>query len=283
MSTSVVQHGTVSKSISVITDCPEAKNIRLRFNVEIYQPIIAYPTPRFHLNTIEGEAVAERILLHRADGEELVIRRTAVDRPDISAQVEKADSDAPKVKDTTRAETPWGSRADVPPPSAVRGDMWLELAAEASTPAGTYKGIVKVATSHPDVPELHIPYTLRVRPYIESRPNTVRFWTSLSPTSEGRSGIVTLTHLGGQEFKVIGVEVSHPELISAAANSQEASVRQLVRTKLAADLDGKKLGTSVQGWIRIQTDDVRKPLVDVPVIIATSKALSRRPVRPAAE
>jgi hypothetical protein len=278
LSTTVIQEGRISKTISVVTDSPEFRNIQLRFTADIYRPISAKPSFRFFLNTVEGEEVSQRILLHRADGKSLIVRRTAVDRPEIAVTTEVATGKNDAEKAPKQTESPWGSRADIPPPTAAAGDVWLELAAAGSTPPGNYRGIVKVATDHPDVPELHIPYTLRVRPYIEAKPDTVRFWTAPTPSSGGRSTILTLSHLGGREFTVTGVEVSHPELFSAAANSAEASVRQLVRTALAADLDREKLGTTVQGWIRIQTDDPGKPVVEVPVIIATKKVLSRRPV-----
>ncbi len=165
-----------------------------------------------------------------------------MDIPEITATAEAAKANKKSEAGAKKTESPFGTRSDIPPPDASPGDVWLELAAEGDVPPGTYRGIVKAATDHPEVPELHIPYSLRVRPYIEARPDTLRFWTAPTPTSDGRSSIMTLSNLVGHEFKVTGVEVSHPELFSAAANSQEASVRQLVRAALANELDREKLG-----------------------------------------
>ncbi len=78
MKTAVSQNGRVSKSVNVYTSEPGAKNLRLRFTVDVRMPIAATPSFRFVLNTIEGQDASQRILLRRTDGEPLEIRRTKV-------------------------------------------------------------------------------------------------------------------------------------------------------------------------------------------------------------
>ena len=99
MTTSIVQQGRVSKTIGVRTDSASSPNLQLRFSVEIHRPISAAPAFRFHLTTVEGTAVSERILLHRVDGQEFSVRRTKVDRTDLVATFEVATgkkNDTPK-------------------------------------------------------------------------------------------------------------------------------------------------------------------------------------------
>jgi hypothetical protein len=147
-----------------------------------------------------------------------------------------------------------------------------------SLAAGRYSDVVRVATNDPEAPEVQIPFTIRVRPLIEARPAVVRMWTAPTTRDPGRSSIVTLVHHGDRKFGVSSVAVSHPEVFTAAAYGDDIASQQSIRIGLIEGLDSAALGASLEGWIRITTDDPERPLIEVPVLVAPTRTLSRRPV-----
>jgi hypothetical protein len=152
------------------------------------------------------------------------------------------------------------------------------MVADHSLAAGRYSDAVRLATNHPEAAEIEIPFTIRVRPLIEPRPAVVRMWTSPTTSDPGRSAILTLQHHGGRSFIVRSVEVSHSEIFTAAAYGTEPSTQQSVRISLIDGLDADSLGASLEGWIRITTDDPERPVLEIPVLVAPNRTLSRRPV-----
>ena len=116
-----------------------------------------------------------------------------------------------------------------------------------------------------------IPYTIRVRPLIDARPVVVRMWTAPTTKDPGRSAIVTLTHYGDRKFSISGVEVSNPAIFTAAAYSGEPSTQQSIRAGLVEGLEAATLGASMEGWIRVTTDDPERPVIEVPVLVAPTQ------------
>ena len=95
----------------------------------------------------------------------------------------------------------------------------------------------------------------------------------------GRSSIVNLSRTKKGEFAITGVEVSHPEVFNAAAVSTAAASRQAVRVTVSEGLDRNQLVERIKGSIRIYTDDVELAVVEIPVIVAPTRALAvRRPL-----
>jgi len=279
MKTAASQNGRVSKTVSVFTDAAGAESLRLRFTVDIRMPIEALPSFRFVLNTIEGKDSNERILLRRTDGEALVIRKTLVPLAGVTVTAEPVDATPPEAVSVEEADpTPWGAATAPAAIAAETGEVWLEMAADATLAAGRYSDVVRLATNHPEAAEIQIPYTIRVRPLIETRPVVVRMWTAPTTKDPGRSAIVTLTHYGDRKFSITGVEVSNPAIFTAAAYSGEPSTQQSIRTGLVEGLEAATLGASMEGWIRVTTDDPERPVIEVPVLVAPTQPLSRRPV-----
>ena len=279
MKTVTSQSGRVSKSVTVTTDAPGAENLRLRFSVDVRRPIDGRPSLRLILNTIEGTGSSQRILLSRTDGEALAIReaRSPVDGVSVTVRpVEPAATQHPVQAEET--PTPWG--APTPPENRTEGkpgDVWLEMETTATLPAGRYSNTLRLATNDPEAPVLDVPFTIRVRPLIDTRPAVVRLWTGPPSTGEGRSVVATLQHTGGRSFKIMSIEVSHPEIITAQAYGSKAAVQQSVRIGLVDGLDAAVVGAGIEGWLRIATDDVERPLIEIPVLVAPTQALSRRP------
>lgn len=283
MSTGSTQSGRVSKSIGVFTDDAAARELRLRFAVELYMPVTVKPSPRLAITLVEGGTAGARLLLSRDDGQALEIVPPELGTVGLSVSVRTAAAEPGPPAKTAEAETPapWGqARRGSKGPEAGPGDVWLELSAAPVTAPGVYSGTLRVATNHPDAPELELPYTVRVRPMLEAHPEAVRLWATAPSNDPGRSLLLSLHHNGGRAFSIAGVEVSHPELFAAVLIPQQAEgTRQMLRVRLADGLERDSLGAGVRGWIRITTDDGEHPAVEVPVLVAPSRAASRRPVR----
>jgi hypothetical protein len=258
--TSPVQNGRVSKSITVGTDAADARSLRLRFTVDVYAPIVAKPRLRLTATGLEGEETRARVLLHRADGEPLEI-----------SSVETGNSAVrPHVDRVTKDERNSGTTAE-------ERDLWIEVVSSQDAAPGMLTGTVRAATNHPDVPELLVPFSIRIRSLIEAHPAGVRMWLPQAGGREGRSTIMTLKRNGNLEFTITAIEVSHPEIFTAAANSTTPAVRQAVRVNLVDDLSHDTLGATVEGWIVVRTDDPEKPMVEIPVIVSPKRSLARRP------
>jgi hypothetical protein len=257
------QSGKLSKSIYVETDAPDARSILLRFTVAIEQPIEARPRLKLVVTGTEGREASGGILLRRADGVRLEIYESAADRPGLSVSTEKVE-----------AEGTFGDQRAEP------GDVWLQLAAAAQQPVGVVSGTIRLQTNHPRMSELEVPYTLRVRPLMEVRPDVVRLWPETSLNMPGRFAIIGVSRVDGAEFSITAVESSLPEVFSAAAAPEPGSRYQRVRVDLADELAKEDFMGSLDGRLTIRTDDPDKPVLTVPVIVAPTRALTRRSPRP---
>jgi len=267
------QNGRLSKSISVTTDAPDARNLHLRFNVNVRAPVVARPAFRFNLTAVTGSTASTRVLLHRTDGKPLAIHDLTLDEPDLMVRarpVNAAGEPTPPPKDAAEM---WTELATVTPRfKGEAGDVWIDLAVKASAAPGTRSGTLRFKTNHPDAPEMRLPYLVRVRPVIEARPRTLRLWLPEEGSQQVRSAIVSLRRADGGELTITEVEVSDPEVFAAAADSTAASPRQVVRASIVKGVDASKMTDILHGWIRVKTDDAQQPVVEIPVTVA-----SRRP------
>jgi hypothetical protein len=259
MQTMPMKNGRISKSINVVTDAADARNISLRFTIDVETPIVVRPAFRFNFSTIEGEEGRTRVLLHRSDGNPLEILGVETGDLELAAHVEMV---------------AWsGSQKD---PDAVSGDAWIELVSNPAADVGRRSGSVRIATNHPDLPELVMPSSWQVRPLIEARPEIVRLWLPTEFRRVARSTLFSLRHAGGKTFTVIGLEVSHPEIFTAKANSTAAATRQAIRVSLLDDVTPDTLGSTFEGWVKIETDDPERPTIEVPVIVSPKRVPYRR-------
>ena len=257
------QSGKLSKSIHVQTDAPGARSILLRFTVAIEQPIEARPRLKLLVTATEGHEASGGILLRRSDRVRLEVYDSAVDRPGLFVSTQKVEAK--------------GSFGDL---RAEPGDVWLKLSAAADHPVGVVNGTIRLQTNHPKLSELEVPYTVRVRPLMEVRPDVVRLWPATSVNMPGRYAIIGISRVDGHGFSVTGVESSHPEVFSAAAAPEPGSGLQRVRVDLADELAKEQFMGSFDGRLTIRTDDPDKPVLSVPVIVAPTRALTRRSPRP---
>ena len=250
----------IAKSIAVRTDSPDRPNLNLRFSVDVRSPIIFKPNNRLVISTLEGQETRKRVLVRRADGEALEIHSADTRDPTLKAVAE------PVVRKERTNDY-----------EAAPGDVWLDLILPADAPIGSRTGKLYLETNDPLASSLVVPFALRVRPVIEHRPQGARLWTTPSRSGDGYSAFVNLTRTVSGTFKVTRVEVSHPELFSAAVVSPESAQRHSVRVVLSEDLGPGAIAATIEGWLEITTDDPKAPKLEVPVIVAKNRGDSRRP------
>jgi len=271
------QSRRISKAITVLTDSADQRSLTLRFTVEAYSPIVVRPGVRINLTTIQGAAGSTRILLHRADGKALTVTEVVAEHPQFHVRASPVTGGEDTPSKPADAAGLWEDLATRRRPiDAAPGDVWIEFAMQEALVPGSTAGELHLTTNHPEAPELNLPYMVRVRPLIEARPEAVRMWLSPNRTSEGRSAIVSLRHNRRGEFAVTDIEVSHPDIFVAAANSTGEGTRQAVRVALVDGLGAEGLAGSVEGWIKVATDDPERPMVEIPVIVSPTRALTRR-------
>jgi hypothetical protein len=87
---------------------------------------------------------------------------------------------------------------------------------------------------------------------------------------------VNLNRNGEGSFTITGIDVSHPEIFSAAVISAEPAGRQTVRVELAGGLGPEAISGTIEGWIEISTDDPIRAKLEVPVVVASSREGTRR-------
>jgi hypothetical protein len=258
--TSPLKSERISKSIAVRTDSESLPRVYLRFSLEVRAPIIFQPGNRLVISTVEGQEKKKRVLLRRTDGEAL--------------EILSAETGEQKLVVTTEPVVEKEMTNDY---EAAPGDVWLELALPADAPIGHRRGNLRLSTNDPVAKSFDLPLVMRVRPLIEHRPDGVRLWTTPSRTGDGYSGFVTLSKNGEGVFSITGIDVSHPEFLSAVVVSSEAAKRQTVRVELVEGLAPEDVSSTIEGWIEITTDDPIRSKVDVPVLVASSRESSRRP------
>jgi acetolactate synthase regulatory subunit len=262
--TTVVQHGKVSKSVTVHTDDPESEVIRLVINFEAVASIIATPRLRLHLHAVENQGGSARILLHRPDGERLEVKEAAQDSADFPVDLKVVG--VPVHEPTTIAG---GGRA-------MPGDVWLEATMAPHGESIRWTGRVTVETNHPNAPNLEVPLSVWVQPVFDVRPQRVNLWIPEKPT-DMRPVTVRVTHAARKPFAVTKMEVSHPELFSATALTASDRRFHTVRVQLNNLVDVSKIPGVVRGNLRLHTSDPEKPVIDIQVGLSPLHERVRRP------
>jgi hypothetical protein len=257
------QNGKLTKGISVTTDAPSAKTLQLKMSFEVVAPIVVRPSNRIVVNQVEGEKRPVTALLHRGDGEPLEVQRVEVGNPSIIQVTSRP----------ARAGQPHG---------AADGDVWIEVSVPPGAETGNRVERLKVHTNHPDMPVLELRASVRVRGLIEPIPAQVHLWL-VEGRAAGRSSLVQLRHNRGEAFEIKSIEVTHPELFSAAPLTTDAQSLHRLKLELASTVDAASLQSPVRGAINLEITDPDRPKVEVPVMISKRTmraAQARRPAPP---
>jgi hypothetical protein len=255
--------GRVTKSVAVLTDAPGEEYLRLTLTFQAVAALTVVPTPRVNLGAFEGEATTVQIALRRTDGKPLEVTGVEHDLPfDLAITTGRVSS-----------VTDMGAGQQAEP-----GDVWIDVSLPPQPEATRGRGKLTVLTNHPDAPKLEVSARVSVRPLIDVRPRSVKLTISDRP-DQRRDASVRLTHAGRVPFSVTKIEVSDPNLFTAALTTKPRQRYQVVRLALPDGLDSESLKASVQGTVRLHTTEGRKPVVEIPVTVSRGSA-SRGSPRP---
>jgi hypothetical protein len=245
--------------VTVTTDARDAPNITLRFTVQSKATILFEPRPQFAVYAFEGEAARSRLLLRHGDGEKLVVHSADPGNEHLATVIE------PVVKQERR------DGIDARP-----GDVWLDLVLSPDAPVGTLSGRIQVATNHAEARTFGIQYLVRVRSVIETRPDGVRLWLLGRSENEGRSNFVRVIHNQPGDLNITSLDVSHPEFFSVEIFPIETAGQQALRVKVVEGLTPEALGKTIEGWVEITTDVQPDVKLELPVLVAPTRAGTRR-------
>ncbi len=248
--TQSTQSGKVSKSIAVTTNIPATPRLMLSVTFNSVTAVTVRPTPRIHLNGVEGDALTTSLVLHRADGEKLEI--TGFESSDDVVVLE--------AKPVTREMT-------VKNQKAVPGDVVVEASVAAGVTAVSTNGKVRIRTNHPDAEVIDVTFSLRLRPVIEARPAQVRLILQ-DGNSAARTALLRIQHNLRGEFKLTSLKPSNPtifraEIVDGESKKQVHTVAVMLQDDVTpGSLDGRLLESLV-----VITDDPERSELTIPVLI----------------
>lgn len=253
------QSGTVSKSISVATDAPNAKSLRLSFKFAVETIISMTPRPQIFANAMVGEQADGRILMHRNDGKKLEISAVRYESSEIEVVALPVD---------LKAENPAGFKP-------ADGDVWLVAKVKEDTAPGNHSLKVWLTTNHPKLTEVEIPVTFRIRAIISAHPEQVRLW--LQTGSAGARGtLFRVNHNGGADFEVKSIKAEDESVVTASLVGEGPARMHSIRVEASPDLDVADLGQKGKTTeLVITTSDPKQPEIRVPVLVAQRQVVTR--------
>ena len=117
---------------------------------------------------------------------------------------------------------------------------------------------ITIITSDEQKPARAILVQWALKPMIESSPAAVA-WAE--PAGKEHHATVTLQHLEGRPFRILGARASSP-MICAEASSRTVAVQQKVKITLSAEA---KAGTFANERVTLITDDPDQPELSIRV------------------
>jgi hypothetical protein len=251
----------LSKTVAVTTDFPQMRQMTLRLTLESVAAITITPRPSLMVMATVGSDASERLLLHRGDGQPLLVDKIEVNPPDIfTVSLIPAEG---KNKE-------YGRLVGQP------GDLWLTASVLPQQNVGSKNANAVLHTNHPDQPKLTVPLTARVRELIEVMPTTAQIRLR-DGKALGRYTSATLRSNTRQAFEVTSIEVAHPEVYTATCLTKGARTSHTIRIQLAAELDESTLNLPYHGKVKIGTSEPGKPALELGLLIAEHRYQSRRP------
>lgn len=249
------------KSITVTTDCQDAKIINLSFQFPIETMITVLPRPNLFSQFIVGDGKTERLLLHRNDGNKLEVSEVRYESDAIDITVKPVNPDA---------KAPAGFKNPGP------GDVWLIARAKNDAEPGHHSTKVWLTTNHPEMPELQVPVSFRIRPEISVYPQEVRLWVQRG--GQGPKGTVfRLNHNRGTAFTIKEIRVEDPELLTAVEIAPKPDRMANIRLDVPDDFPYDSLGTAGKKTeIVVVTSEPEAREIRVPVTIMEHRAPAGR-------
>ncbi len=256
--TKSTQNATLRKSISVFTDCEEAKSLRLSMAFTVESPITIRPRPLIYFNGTIGKEQSTRLLFHSNDGKALKIEKIRFDDPAIKLSAEAFDPQVP---------VPAGFKPE-------QGDVWLVARLNPGVEAGVRKTKAWITTSNSKAGEIEIPVNLLIRARIEAHPAELRFWVEDSGGGV-RSTTFRLTNTAETMYTISSIEVADPELVEVSVVDPKPSQVHSISVKLLDGVGPAEVKKGLESQIIFHTTDPLQPLVQVPLRILPRKAITR--------
>jgi len=253
------QSGTLNKAISVATDAPNAKSIRLSLKFKVETMISMKPRPQIFTNAIVGDEAGGRILMHRNDGEKLEISAVRYESTYIDVAVLPFDP---------KADNPAGFKPEV-------GDVWLVANAKEGAGPGNHSLKVWLTTNHPKLTEVEVPVTFRIKSLISAHPEQIRLWLQASGAGP-RGTLFRIIHNGGADFEVTSLVVEDETLVTASVVAEGSARMHNIRVEVSDDLTAADLGQAGKTTeLVIGTSDPKQPEIRVSVLVAQRQAVTR--------
>ncbi len=134
--TKTLASGKASKTITVMTDAPEAERTVLQMKLNIVTPLEFLPRAQVYIYTLQGEGRTEKILVRpHLDG--LKVLGVSSSNPNLKVSLEPSKATASATGEVRAAliERP--------------GDYWVTIELAPGAPVGTFKSEISVSTSDP--------------------------------------------------------------------------------------------------------------------------------------
>ncbi|MBP7148801.1 MAG: hypothetical protein KBD01_14800 [Acidobacteria bacterium] len=209
-----------------------------------------------------GEPVKAVAVLRRSDGKPLQLKDPQANIPEVAVAIEQV---------TDKNADPPG-KAD----GARPGDWRLIVSTDRTAEARSLQASVRVATDHPERPEIVLPVRIDVRPAVLATPASLQmFLNAASPAALGR---VDFRHGAMKPFRVTEahVEGELPAATIRMLNPGSSAVQPVeVRIESAGVAPG-----IYRGKLVAVTDAPRAPKLEVPLTLRVAAAPT--PAAPAA-
>lgn len=241
--------GRRTKSISVETNDPAHKRIQLRMSFLSEAPVEVYPQPTVNLFALMGQPAVMTLVFHRPDGKPLEVKDVVSSRTGVTVKVEKV---------TAENADPPGKRY-----GAVAGDWRVYLTLDKTDQPRSERGVLQVATNHPERASMSLPMRITVRPPLAAKPSRLNIQTKQVPGPLRRR--ITVRNNERKVFSIaeIKVEGDLPGLKAELKTDRPLGVHQVEVT-----LDPKGLAPGVhRGRLVIITDLKAQARLEVPVSI----------------
>ena len=134
--TKTLASGKHSKTITVMTDAPNAERTVLQMKLNVVTALEFLPRAQLYMYTVKGERKVEKVLLRpHVDG--LKVLGVSSSHPNVKATIEPSQA-------TPRAGTEVRAALIERP-----GDYWLTVELGPGAPVGTFNAVIAVTTSDP--------------------------------------------------------------------------------------------------------------------------------------
>ena len=241
--------GRRTKSISVETNDPAHKRVKLKISFLSQAPVEVYPQPTANLYALAGHPAEITLVFHRPDGKPLEIKDVVSSRTGVTVKVEKV---------TEKNADPPGKRY-----GAVAGDWRVHLALDKTDHARSERGVLQVATNHPERASMSLPMRITIRPSLVAQPDRLNIQTKQVPGPLRRR--ITVRNNERKAFSIEGIKVEGdlPGLKAEVKMDRPAGVQPV-----EVSIDPKSLAPGVhRGHLVITTNIETQSRLEVPVSI----------------